>query len=113
MALDHLWTDPPGFFARASYAPDMRIAFANYGVSLGLQATGVWPDRVDALHAYFERYRSGDAYDRDAITHVMACTSHLPGAFLARRSAERRVGTECVSTCRSRLSQYHETKTKK
>ncbi|HEY9553814.1 hypothetical protein [Allosphingosinicella sp.] len=84
MALDHLWTDPPGFFARASYAPDMRIAFANYGVSLGLQATGVWPDRVDALNAYFERYRSGDAYDREAITHVMACTSHLPGAFLAR-----------------------------
>src|SRR3546814_670348 len=84
MALDHLWTDPPGFFARASYAPDMRIAFANYGVSLGLQATGVWPDRVDALTAYFERYRSGDAYDREAITHVMARTSHPPGPFLPR-----------------------------
>jgi hypothetical protein len=27
-ALDFLWTDPPGFFARASYARDMRIAFA-------------------------------------------------------------------------------------
>src|SRR3546814_14138115 len=57
MALDHLWTDPPGFFARASYAPDMRIAFANYGVSLGLQATGVWPDRVGATNAYLATYR--------------------------------------------------------
>src|SRR3546814_15969819 len=28
-------------------------------------------------------------------------------AFLAVRSEERRVGTECVSTCRSRWSPYH------
>src|SRR3546814_14959952 len=27
--------------------------------------------------------------------------------FLARRSEERRVGKECVSTCRSRWSPYH------
>jgi hypothetical protein len=83
-ALDQLWTDPPGFFARASYAPQMRIAFANYGVSLGLQAAGVHPQRVERLNAYFDGYRSGDEYDREAITHVMACTSHFPGAFLAR-----------------------------
>src|SRR3546814_13964269 len=30
-----------------------------------------------------------------------------------RRSEERRVGTECVSTCRSRWSPYHEKKKKK
>ena len=80
--LDRLWIDPPGFFARASYAPDVRIAFANYGVSLGLQAAGVRPDRVERLNAFFETWRSGDEYDREAITWVMACTSHLPGAFL-------------------------------
>src|SRR3546814_13091508 len=33
---------------------------------------------------------------------------HLGG----ERSEERRVGKECVSTCRSRWSQYHETKKK-
>ena len=82
-ALDSLWTDPPGFFARASSAPEMRIAFANYGVSVGLQAAGVWQDRVDALNAYFEDWRAGDAYDREAITHVMACSSHLPGVLLS------------------------------
>jgi hypothetical protein len=31
---------------------------------------------------YFDHYRSGDHYYSEAITHVMACTSHLPGAFL-------------------------------
>src|SRR3546814_21085552 len=31
----------------------------------------------------------------------------------ARRSEERRVGTECVSTCRSRWSPYHSKKNKK
>lgn len=81
-ALDRLWTDPPGYFARASYAPQVRIAFANYGVSLGLQAAEVHPERVARLNAYFDTYRSGDEYDREAITHVMACTSHFPGAFL-------------------------------
>jgi hypothetical protein len=84
-ALDFLWTDPPGFFARASYARDMRIAFANYGVSVGLQSQDVWPERVAALNDYFERYRSGDEYDREAITWVMACCSHFPGAFVSER----------------------------
>lgn len=83
-ALDDLWIDPPGYFGRASYVRQVRIAFANYGVSVGLQAWDEWPDRVDRLNAYFERYRSGDEYDREAITHVMACSSHCPGALLQR-----------------------------
>jgi hypothetical protein len=82
LALDRLWTDPPGFFGRASHAPGVRIAFANYGVSVGLQGWDMWPERVDRLNAYFDRYRSGDDYDREAITHVMACSSHFPGALL-------------------------------
>jgi hypothetical protein len=80
--LGRLWTDPPGFFARASHARNVRIAFANYGVALGLQAADAWPDRVGKLNAFFETWRSGDEYDREAITWVMACTAHLPGAFL-------------------------------
>jgi hypothetical protein len=86
-ALDLLWVDPPGYFARASYAPRMRIAFANFGVALGLQAAGVWPERVDRLLDYFEAWRSGDEYDREAITWVMACTARLPGAFLLQSAA--------------------------
>jgi len=81
-ALDRLWMDPPSFFSRSSRERPVRIAFANYGVALGLHAAGAWPDRIDRLNAYFETHRSGDAYDRDAITHVMACAAHMPGAFL-------------------------------
>src|SRR3546814_18496772 len=35
-----------------------------------------------------------------------------PEALKGRRSEERRVGKECVSTCRSRWSPYHEKKKK-
>lgn len=82
IALEDLWNDGSDFFSRASHARGMRIAFANYGVSLGLQAADAWPQRVERLNSYFESYRSGDEYDREAITHVMACSSHFPGAFL-------------------------------
>jgi hypothetical protein len=80
--LDRIWVDPPGYFCRAPYMHEVRFAFTNYGVSLGLQATGHNPGRVVRLNQYFDGYRAGDHYDSDAITHVMACTSHFPGAFL-------------------------------
>jgi hypothetical protein len=89
-ALDRLWIDPPGYFGRASYAPQVRIVFANYGVAVGLQSQEMWPERVDALNDYFERYRSGDEYDREAITWVMACCSHLPGVFVSERAKPER-----------------------
>jgi hypothetical protein len=30
-------------------------------------------ERVSRLNIFFDHYRSGDDYDREAITHVMAC----------------------------------------
>lgn len=80
--LDGMWIDPPGYFCRQPGYPDVKFAFTNYGVSLGLQAAGVWEDRVHRLNAFFDAYRSGDEYDTEAITHVMGCTSHFPGEFL-------------------------------
>src|SRR3546814_11365874 len=41
--------------------------------------------------------------DEDALSYLVTV---LPGATLTPRSAERRVGKECVSTCRSRVSPY-------
>ncbi|MGH6805024.1 MAG: hypothetical protein ACREC3_16925 [Methyloceanibacter sp.] len=79
--LDRMWTEE-GYFAREPYLPEMRFAFTNYGVSVGLQAVVAMQDRVARLNAYFETYRSGDEYDRAAITHVMACSSHFPGLLL-------------------------------
>jgi hypothetical protein len=80
--LNAMWVDPPGYFCRAPGLRGSKFAFTNYGVSLGLQAVGAWPERVERLNAFFEEWRSGDEYDREAITWVMACTSHLPGAFI-------------------------------
>src|SRR3546814_9403490 len=43
----------------------------------------------------------------DAITRANGHRCHLITARDANRSEERRVGKECVSTCRSRWSPYH------
>ena len=81
--LSSMWVDPPGYFCRSLGLSNVKFAFTNYGVSLGLQAADAWPDRVNRLNAFLEEWRSGDEYDREAITWVMACTSRLPGAFLS------------------------------
>ena len=47
------------------------------------------PQRVTRLNAYFETYRSGDEYDVEAITHVMACSSHFPGYLLRDYPGQR------------------------
>jgi hypothetical protein len=79
--LDRMW-QAQGYFCREPYAPRMKFAFTNYGVSVGLQAVDAMPERVERLNKFFETYRSGDEYDHNAITHVMACNSHFPGALI-------------------------------
>jgi hypothetical protein len=85
--LDRMWVEE-GYFCREPRARHMRFAFTNYGVSVGLQAVHAMPQQVSSLNAYFETYRSGDEYDREAITHVMACSSHFPGYLLRDYPAE-------------------------
>jgi hypothetical protein len=84
--LDRMWIEPPCYFCREPDSPQVKFAFTNYGVSLGLQAVNQWPVRVTRLNSFFEGYRSGDEYDREAITHVMECVSHFPGEFTAARA---------------------------
>ena len=55
--LDRMWVDPPGYFCREPGLPEVRFAFTNHGVSVGLQAVGAHPDRVRALQRYFAAYR--------------------------------------------------------
>jgi hypothetical protein len=80
--LDEMWVNPPGYFCREHGTPTVKFAFTNYGVSVGLQAVGAWPERVRGLNAFFASYRSGDEYDRNSITHVMGCASHFPGELV-------------------------------
>jgi len=79
--LDHMWNEE-GYFCREPHLPRTRFAFTNYGLAIGLQAVGAMAGRVERLNAYFEDYRSGDEYDRAAITHVMACNAHFPGYLI-------------------------------
>ncbi len=80
--LDRMWVEREGYFCREPELPEVKFAFTNYGVSVGLQATGAMLGRVDRLDRFFATYRSGDEYDTNAITHVMACSSAFPGGLL-------------------------------
>ena len=79
--LDSMWC-PEGYFCREPRLPGTKFAFTNYGVSVGLQAVGAMPERVNTLNEFFESYRAEDEYDRASITHVMACSSHFPGHLI-------------------------------
>ena len=52
---DAMWVDPPGYFCRAPWQREIKFAFTNYGVSLGLQAADIWPARVEQLNAFFDK----------------------------------------------------------
>ena len=80
--LDRMWVHD-GYFCREPGLHHVKFAFTNYGVSVGLQAANAMSERIGRLNAFFETYHSGDEYDREAITHVMACSSHFPG-YLVR-----------------------------
>src|SRR3546814_4478703 len=58
------------------------------------------------LGTAFEVIRRGDAVAMVA-GGSEACVTRMSIAAFANRSEERRVGKECVSTCRSRWSPYH------
>src|SRR3546814_12206292 len=49
----------------------------------------------------------GDILARSQVVEQAEVLEHDPYAPPQQRSEERRVGKECVSTCRSRWSQYH------
>jgi hypothetical protein len=68
---------------------------------VGLQTVAAWPERVNAFSAHFETYRSGDEYDRAAITHVMACSSHFPGLLAAVIIARQNAAAMASSTVES------------
>src|SRR3546814_2627846 len=71
-------------------------------------ASAYWPDAIDH-HGVFD----GNAHEFAGwivpfLREKYTSTQHILGQCLINvRSEERRVGKECVSTCRSRWSPYH------
>src|SRR3546814_16731284 len=90
------------FFFKQKTAYEMRISDWSSDVcSSDLQMS-----RVDSSH--IAARKAQDAADAAGEPRSLAAGSVV--ASDAFRSEERRVGKECVSTCRSRWSPYHEKK---
>lgn len=83
--LEKMWISPQGYFCRSTHYRNVKFAFTNYGISLGLQSVNKWPDRVNSLNEFFEKYKHGDEYDYNSITHVMKCVSYFPGKFIKNK----------------------------
>src|SRR3546814_13763180 len=69
-----------------------------------VNVTAQFENAVDTLEAHQLFVRDGYAYVHVSAQAAGLCC--LP-ALTPKRSEERRVGKECVSTCRSRWSPYH------
>ena len=74
--------DDEGYFCRQPGHNKLKYAFANYGVSYGLQSVDLWPDRCTKINNFFVNHRSFDAYDCNSITHVMFANSLAPGVLI-------------------------------
>src|SRR3546814_7706956 len=91
------------FFFKQKTAYELRIS--DWSSDVCSSDLPQWPARLDDLgdhapHALWVRGHLANAADAPAVA--------LVGARAATgRSEERRVGNECVSTCRSRWSPYH------
>src|SRR3546814_8934749 len=94
------------FFFKQKTAYEMRISDWSSDVcSSDLQTPNI--DRMAAQGMRFTEAYSGCTVCAPARSTLMTGT-HLGHTPVRRnRSEERRVGKECVSTCRSRWSPYH------
>src|SRR3546814_7658350 len=105
------------FFCKQKTAYEMRISDWSSDVcSSDLQqeqANGGWKGRLEPL--YLPSKRESPAVEAELIEHdlkwspvkVLAKTFPQGVGPSSNRSDERRVGKECVSTCRSRWWPYH------
>src|SRR3546814_3320215 len=84
------------FFFKQKTAYEMRISDWSSDVCSSDRVT--YPPGNSGF-VLVEHYRFGPAAARQGRRHGFV--------FRRRRSEERRVGKECVSTCRSRWSPYH------
>lgn len=88
-ALDARWVDPPGYFRRNLPEPWSRpvrpnpLAASNFSTAIGLQAQGLWSDRVHRIHKYFLAQRRADSGLNDPLTAILSCISLHPGLMLA------------------------------
>src|SRR3546814_2407410 len=96
------------FFFKQKTAYEMRISDWSSDVC----SSDLFAAKLRQGHALKDSYLRGVAYLTAVgwpFSVVLALLAHpiLRVLFGPQRSEERRVGKECVSTCRSRWSPYH------
>src|SRR3546814_12683235 len=74
------------------------------GIQYALTRTGPLTFGASLLCAFARSHPA--AATPDLQWHIQPLSAEKPGVALDDRSEERRVGKECVSTCRSRWSPY-------
>src|SRR3546814_3361521 len=90
------------FFFKQKTAYEMRISDWSSDVSSS-DLGGHAGDRAIRVPSRRCRENTGFSVCCDALVVTVQCPRTVHG----QRSEERRVGKECVSTCRSRWSPYH------
>src|SRR3546814_15619731 len=113
-----LFNDWSIFFCKQKTAYEMRISDWSSDVC----SSDLYQDEVDArqIMSVPTMYLNGEVFGqgRSSVEEILAKLDTGADARRAEelsareRSEERRVGKECVGTCRSRWSQYHYTKNK-
>src|SRR3546814_19921445 len=88
------------------------VCSSDLALLLGFMAAGLYIQPVidpDALPAVLTGLAGVAAMAVQNGTGRLVLGNHAPTTIMTgnTRSEERRVGTECVSTCRSRWSPYH------
>jgi hypothetical protein len=87
-ALDARWVDPPGYFRRGLSEPwngptrSNRLAITNLVTAIGLQAQGLWANRVKRLHQYFADDYQWERDPGDPLGPILFCLSQNPGLIL-------------------------------
>src|SRR3546814_1631880 len=93
------------FFFKQKTAYEMRISDWSSDVCTSdLVAVGSWEVHTTRAGALIEPYCSAVIMLR---RRIGISWRHRIPRIVSTRSEERRVGKECVSTCRSRWSPYH------
>src|SRR3546814_2602849 len=67
----------------------------------------IWVPAQPLIEEWMRENRGPEARIRDFAVELGRIGERLPTMLADLRSEERRVGKECVSTCRSRWSPYH------
>src|SRR3546814_14485514 len=86
---------------------DLQAEFRHVAPGVAAPAFGL-AHRVEAhLESVAVRYETRHALAQQALLVAIVEIHLYPSAQSPSRSEERRVGKECVRTCRSRWSPYH------